>query len=95
MSDERTDACMCQPIYLERTSHLNVLDGGVFPQPLGQGRRAPARDPVEADVQVGERVVEGQRLSEAEGSAVAQIIPGEAQPPQVLHQVVFGGELTL
>lgn len=65
--------------------HLNVLDGGVFCQPVGQRRRPLSRDSVEADVQVGEGVVDAQSFREAEGSLVAHPVSGEAQPPQLLR----------
>lgn len=72
------------------TVHLDVLDGCVVGQPVGQRRRPLARDSVETHVQVGEGVVDTQSFAEAEGPLVAQPVSSEAQPPQLLRWARFG-----
>lgn len=64
--------------------HLDILDGGVFSEPVRQSRRPVARYSIEADIQVGEHAVFGKGSSKAEGSLVAYSVSGEAQPTQPL-----------
>lgn len=65
--------------------HLDVLDGSVVGQPVGQSRRPPGRNSVETHVQVGEGVVDTQSFSETEAPLVAQPVSSDAQPPQLLR----------
>lgn len=69
-------------------SYLDVLDGGVFSEPVRQSCRPIARDPVETDIQVGEDAVFGEGRPEAKGALVAHSVSGKAQPTQPLSRVL-------